>query len=136
MNATAAGLGLVRGEPAGCRRVFVLRYRRRCLCWACPADWRGGPARGMPAPFSGAVGKGRWSAVSATACGVACPNGNATGCNGSGRRLMPEWMVLLLGLAAVVLVARMVLRLVARWWLLLVVGIGAAVLLSNGYLPI
>lgn len=49
---------------------------------------------------------------------------------------MPEWMVLLLGLAAVVLVARMVLRLVARWWLLLVVGIGAAVLLSNGYLPI
>lgn len=48
---------------------------------------------------------------------------------------MPEWAVLLIGLAAVVVVARLVLRLMARWWLLLLVGIGAAVLLAGGHLP-
>lgn len=48
---------------------------------------------------------------------------------------MPEWAVLLIGLAAVVLVARLVLRLVSRWWLWIVGAVLVAVVLQSGGIP-
>lgn len=48
---------------------------------------------------------------------------------------MPEWMALLIGLAAVVLVARLVLRLFSRWWLWLVGAVLLVVVLQAGGIP-
>lgn len=48
---------------------------------------------------------------------------------------MPEWVLLLVGLVAVVLVARLVLRLVARWWLWLVGAVALVVVLQSGGIP-
>ena len=48
---------------------------------------------------------------------------------------MPEWVVLLIGLAAVVLVARVVLRLVSRWWLWIVGAVALVVVLQSGGIP-
>lgn len=49
---------------------------------------------------------------------------------------MPEWVLLLVGLVAVVLVARLVLRMVARWWLWIVGAVLVVVLVQSGGLPI
>lgn len=49
---------------------------------------------------------------------------------------MPEWAVLLIGLAAVVLVARLVLRLVSRWWLWIVGAVLLVAVLQTGGIPI
>lgn len=49
---------------------------------------------------------------------------------------MPEWAVLLIGLAAVVLVARLVLRLMARWWLWIVGAVLLVAVLQTGGIPI
>lgn len=49
---------------------------------------------------------------------------------------MPEWLWLLVGLAAVVLVARVVLRLMARWWLWIVGAVLLVAVLQTGGIPI
>jgi len=49
---------------------------------------------------------------------------------------MPEWLWLLVGLAAVVLVARLVLRLMARWWLWIVGAVLLVAALQTGGIPI
>lgn len=48
---------------------------------------------------------------------------------------MPEWLWLLAGLAAVVVVARLVLRLVSRWWLWIVGAVLLVVVLQAGGIP-
>lgn len=47
---------------------------------------------------------------------------------------MPEWVLLLVGLVAVVLVARLVLRMVARWWLWIVGAVLLVAVLQAGTL--
>lgn len=47
---------------------------------------------------------------------------------------MPEWL-LLIGLAAVVVVARIVLRMAARWWLWLVGAVALVAVLQAGGIP-
>lgn len=49
---------------------------------------------------------------------------------------MPEWAVLLIGLAAVVVAARIVLRLMARWWLWIVGAVLLVAALQTGGIPI
>lgn len=49
---------------------------------------------------------------------------------------MPEWAVLLIGLAAVVVAARVVLRLMARWWLWIVGAVLLVAVLQTGGIPI
>lgn len=48
---------------------------------------------------------------------------------------MPEWAVLLIGLAAVVVAARIVLRLFSRWWLWIVGAVALVVVLQSGGIP-
>lgn len=48
---------------------------------------------------------------------------------------MPEWVLLLVGLVALVVVARLVLRMVARWWLWLVGAVALVVVLQSGGIP-
>lgn len=48
---------------------------------------------------------------------------------------MPEWLLLLVGLAATVVVARIVLRMAARWWLWLVGAVALVAVLQAGGIP-
>lgn len=47
---------------------------------------------------------------------------------------MPNWLLLLVGLAATVVVARIVLRLMARWWLWIVGAVLLVAVLQAGAL--
>lgn len=49
---------------------------------------------------------------------------------------MPNWLLLLVGLAATVVVARIVLRLAARWWLWIVGAVLLVAALQTGGIPI